>query len=296
MPSLGPGTWLDPGAEIECKTGSNPAQRASKRAMTPKSMMLEVLRQSEFTYDVDYLMNHNSGDLLGDIGFIEHSARQPDQPSFLNVTFRKSVFTLYCLEVLAVTVPDTITTDGDDRFADYLSCNDNHNATDPQCSCDNYIDRSISKKADQTKYCTSSTGGPCIHLGPWAPGCTCHCSNTSLAASAKYVGMMPVYFSQPEQLGYWYSTPTDTECNESEVLGAVRMDGSVCTWKRRPEARVVRGGDALDFGWNMSSGGSLDTAQVRQNAETLRKLFDSQPFQQWSCNRAIPQAAVSLLV
>lgn len=180
-----------------------------------------------------------------------------------------------------MSVPGTVTTDGDDRFADYLSCNDNHNATDPRCSCDNYIDRNFSKKEDQTKYCHTSAGDPCTSA--WHD-CTCDCSNASLSASAMYTGMMPLYAGQPELLGHWYSHPKDAECKESEAVGAVRADGTACTWKRHPEARVVRGGNALDFGWNMTkSHSSVSPAQVRQNAALLRKLFDSQPYQQWSC-------------
>jgi len=282
MPSLGPGTWLEPGDEVECQTGSDVAERAGATE-SYETRILEVMRQSEYTYDVDYLMNHDSGDLVGDTTFIDFSSKDPDQPSFLNVTFRKSVFTLYCIEILDVFVRDTITTDGNPRFADYLSCNDNNNATDPQCQCDNFIDRSFSKAEDQTKYCHTSSGNPCA--GPFSHNCTCKCTSASLEASAKYVGMMPVYFNQPELLGHWYSTPKATECLENETVGTLRTKGTKCTWKRYPEARVVRGGDALDFGWNTSTAGSfkIDVAQVRQNAGILRKLFDSQPYQKWTC-------------
>lgn len=293
MPSLGPGTWRKTGAEFACATGVNPATKATPMAHG-NTMLLEVMRQSEFTYDVDYLMNHNSGDLGGDTAFIVSSSQDPDQPGFLNVTFRKSVFTLYCLEVLQVIVPDTVTTDGDDRFADYLSCNDNGNATDPQCMCDNYIDRSLSKAKDQTKFCHSSSGGPCTHA---FRDCHCTCTDASLKASTQYIGMMPVYYNQSELLGYWYSTPKDAECQETEIVGTVRADGTSCTWKRHPEARVVRGGDALDFGgWNATSSrhgfGKLDAVQVHQNVQVLRNLFDSQPYQKWSCSKATAEMII----
>jgi len=283
-PSLGPGTWRDAGPEVECKTGSGALLRAQLQSGAD-TMVLEVLRQSEYTYDVDYLMNHNSGDLGGDTSFVVSSSADPDQPGFLNTTFRQSVFTLYCLEVLKANVPDTVTTDGDDRFADYLSCNDNHNATDPQCQCDNWIDRSLSKADNQTKYCHQADGSQCSSKN--RHDCTCECTDSSLAYSAKYVGMMPVYYNQPELLGYWFSTPKDAECAENESVGQKRADGSVCTWKRGKEARVVRGGDALGYGWNASAGhgfGKLDAALVRQNAAVFRDLFDSQSFQRWSCD------------
>jgi len=292
MPSLGPGTWRKTGTEFQCATGMTPRTKASPMAHG-NTMLLEVMRQSEYTYDVDYLMNHNSGDLDGDTSFIVSSSQDPDQPGFLNVTFPKSVFSLYCLEVLQVIIPDTVTTNGDDRFADYLSCNDNGNATDPLCGCDNFIDRSLSKAKDQAKFCHNSSGGPCTHA---FHDCKCSCTDASLKASANYVGMMPVYCGQSELLGYWYSTPKDAECQETEIVGTVRADGTSCTWKRYPEARVVRGGDALDFGgWNVSSGGGfgmLDAAQVRQNAQVLRNLFDSQPYQKWSCSEATAEMVI----
>lgn len=283
MPSLGPETWSEPGEEVECQTGADRGERAGAAA-SGNTRLLEVMRQSEFTYDVDYLMNHNSGDIGGDTTFIVASSGDPDRPGFLNVTFRKSVFTLYCLEILDVSVPNTITTGGDDRFADYLSCNNNHNASDPQCQCDNFIDRWFSKAEDQTKYCHTSSGDPCADQ--FSHDCTCECTDASLEASAKYVGAMPVYYNQPELLGHWYSTPKATECHETEAVGTARADGTTCTWKRHPEARVVRGGDVLDFGWNMSTGkhiDKLDVAQVRQNAGVMRDLFDVQPYQKWTC-------------
>lgn len=282
-PSLGPGNWRDVGDEVECKTGTG----ARTRAASPEkanTMALEVLRQSEFTYDVDYLMNHNSGDIGGDTSFVVSSSANPDQPDFLNTTFRKSVFTLYCLEVLKVDVPNVITTGGDSRFADYLSCNDNHNATDPQCECDNWIDRYLSKPASLTDHCKRSDGSACA-ASSWNRDCSCECSASSLEYSAKYVGMMPVYYGQSELLGHWYSTPKEAECGDGETVGQQRADGSICTWKRSREARVVRGGDVLEHGWNASVSREHDVppALIKQNTAVFRNLFDSQPFQQWSC-------------
>lgn len=289
-PSLGPGTWNAPGNAIQCNTGANVSPRRGTISQ-PNTFLLEVMRESEFTYDVDYLMNHNSGDITGDTAFIVQASKDPDQPSFLNTTFRKAVLTLFCVEVLKVHVPDTVTTDGNSQFADYLSCNDNNNATDPQCECDNSIDRYLSKASDQMKYCHNKTTGKACTSGFDFENCQCECTKTSLAYSAKYVGMMPVYANQPELLGYWYSTPKETECGQDETVGEVRSDGSVCTWKRYAEARVIRGGDALDAGWNITGNASkfhpkADPAQVRQNAGIIRKVYGNDLFQKWTCSDA----------
>lgn len=293
MPSLGPGTWREPGNQVECRTGATPMPR---KATLPnvETFMLEVMRESEFTDDVDYLMNHNSGDIEGDVGFITMTA---SSGHFSNSTFNNSVFTLYCVEVLKTTIPDTMTTDGDDRFADYLSCNDNGNATDPQCMCDNAIDRFLSKpNGTQLTACKSiTTGAPCDSHRDFRD-CKCNCSSKSLDTSAKYTGMMPLYFKAPVQIGVWYSHPKNTECSELETVGQPRADGSICTWKRNPEARVLRGHDALKAGWNTSVTGhaAADPAQVHQNTAIIRKVFNGDAFQRWSCTAQ--QSSDTLLV
>jgi hypothetical protein len=286
-PSKGPGTWQLPGPAVECKTGDSYAPRVGA-VSSEGTFLLEVLRQSEYTYDVDYLGNHNSGDIGGDTAFVVHSSSNPDQKGFLNTTFRKSTFTLYCVEVLAVHVPNTVTTDGVDKFADYLSCDDNHNATNPLCACDNAIDRSFSKKEEQMKYCRTESGEECTSFRD----CHCNCTRASLDASAKYTGMMPYYDSQPELVGHWYSHPVATECKEDEPVGHKRADGTQCTWKGYSEARVVQGADVLAAGWNTTSSHGwpsppLDPALVKQNVEVFRKVFDSKPYQQWSCSDAV---------
>jgi len=211
---------------------------------------------------------------------------------FLNVTFRKAVFTLYCIEVLETHVPDTITTDGDSRFADYLSCNNNHDHADPRCSCDSYMDRYLSKTVDQAMYCKRHDGTPC-EGNPFEEerkyGCKCECPGKSLEYSANFTGMMPVYHGSPKLLGYWYSHPNRTECGEHESVGQIRKDGSVCTWKRMGESRVLRGGDALENGWNVTPGThyhKVDPAQVEQNTNLMRRLFNGGAFQQWRCEDA----------
>jgi len=286
MPSLGPGTWLEPGKEVPCQTGAMPKPRRDEHP-TAETFMLEVMRESEYCAEVDYLMNHDSGNVEGDVGFITVTASMGRKPSFLNTTFNTSVFTLYCVEVLKTKVPDTVTTGGDDRFADYLSCNDNGNATDPLCGCDNAIDRYLSDPhSKQLVACKNiTTGAPCsFSHGHDFEGCKCTCSSESSDASAKYIGMMPVWLNAPEQIGVWYSHPKSTECSELESVGQMRADGTTCTWKRRSEARVLRGHDALKAGWNVSSSGfRVDTAQIRQNTAVIRQVYNRDAFQKWTC-------------
>lgn len=174
-----------------------------------------------------------------------------------------------------------------------LSCNDNGNATDPQCQCDNWIDRTLSTDPSLARFCKGSGGGACGPDDFKKNTCTCECKNESLQQSATYVGMMPVSFRSSENLGYWYSTPKATECSEDEPVGKTRADGSVCTWKRRPAVRVLRGGDLLDMCWNTSGTDNVsmhvDTAQIRQNSALVEKAFRAQPFQKWSCAEAEEQ-------
>lgn len=95
---------------------------------------------------------------------------------------------------------------------------------------------------------------------------------------------MPVVFGG-QTLGAWYSHPKATECAEHEDLGGRRSDGTVCTWKRRAAARVIRGWQVLDAGWNASSGSfpDVDPEQVAQNAAVVRKVLARQPMLPWQC-------------
>jgi len=291
-PSLGPGTWSNPGAARECRTGAVPAPVASTRRTAPGTMTLEVMRESEFTYDVDYLMNHNSGSLLGDVSLLTFSTYQ----GWLNVTMQNATYTVFCVDIVSTRIPDTITTGGNDSFADYASCNNNENATDPQCECDISIDRRIGG-LNVDKYCRQADGSACHPFRDRDRDCHCNCTRSSLQYSATYTGMMPVFFGGQQALGAWYSHPKATECAEHEELRERRSDGTVCTWKRRPAARVMRGWQVLEAGWNASSGPmrSVDPGQVAQNAAVVRKVLASQPMLPWQCGGTTQESAVLLV-
>ena len=62
--------------------------------------------------EVDYLYDHDAGDLLSDTDFITHAANS----SHFNIEFNHSVITKYCVQRV-VAPPASL------AFADYVSCN-----------------------------------------------------------------------------------------------------------------------------------------------------------------------------
>ncbi|CAE8639924.1 unnamed protein product [Polarella glacialis] len=298
-PSYGPGTWGPVGPVAECSSGlaalagafDQGLQEPSIKPQAPETFWLEILRESEYTYDIDYLSNHDSGNVMGDVAIIMYGATHPT-PFFEN--FTQATFTMFCVEVLLVKIPNTITTGGDDRFADYQSCNENPSA--PECVCDNWIDRKFIAQQDPDPYCHLQDGRPCSVESFNNNSCTCTCSQESLEWSAWHTGMMPVFSGSSVQLGNWYSHPKAGECAEHESVGKVREAGSQCTWKRRPDARTFRGVDLVQAGWNLSSPGdrneSADPSQFHQNAEIVRKVVASSPLQPWSCGFSAASATI----
>jgi hypothetical protein len=308
--SLGPGNWGGVGSAKECRTGATLTSTRAGKIEVPtgaKVQTLEVMRESEFTYEVDYLMNHNSGDVSGDVAFLTMTQGDPSQKGFLNVTLRNATFSIFCVDMLAVQVPDTFTTGGNSSFADYLSCNDNKNASDPLCICDNEIDRVLGG-LDINKGCSRANGSAC-GMHNFGDDCICNCTKSSLQYSNKYTGMMP-FIGRPGQsltdgsgqslanLGRWYSHPKATECREDEEVGSQRADGTECTWKRRPAARVIRGWEVLDAGWNITSLGhmAMDPAMVRQNTEVVYKVLMNQSMQQWQCDSGLSESRSAIIV
>lgn len=302
-PSLGPTTWAPVGPSVTCTTGEatgalEPAWLADELSSTASTFMLEVMRESEYTEDVDYLMNHNSGDVGADVGFITFTAGQK-APFLPADNFSSATFTLYCLEVLKANVPNTVTTGGNPLFADYVSCNDqsseeSRNHSDPRCGCDNWIDRIIGDSTMDA--CHRPDGSACSNLFNFSDTlqCNCTCSESSLSYSNKYTGMTPVSFhgfGGTEVLGRWYSHPKVTECSEDEAVGEVRSDGSTCTWKRRPFARTLRGWQLLKEGFQIPGGdiaGNITALleKVDHNTNAFRKAFQKQKYKPWTCEPA----------
>mmetsp|Transcript_65295 Transcript_65295/g.156061 ORF Transcript_65295/g.156061 Transcript_65295/m.156061 type:complete len:436 (+) Transcript_65295:55-1362(+) len=302
--SLGAGTWGDAGNAVKCRTGKkiDLPLAVAQSAVAPghEAFTLEVMRQSEFTDEVDYLMNHNSGTVLGDVGYLAVTAgwgRSHGGHGPSGVDFTNSTLTLYCLDVLKVQVNNTFSTGGDARFSDYQSCDNNKDHSDPQCSCDVWVDR-VFGGLDVTD-CFTASGQQCrgkdAQLREW---CYCNCSSVSLAQSATLTGMMPVARVASNDTedgsvftGMWFSHPSKTECMEDELVGNVRADGTQCTWKRRPVARLVRGYEIKAHGWNgtvpyKSIFDSVDLNQLLQNEQAVRRSFADRPLQPWQCESA----------
>merc|ERR1711920_733591 len=89
-------------------------------------------------------------------------------------------------------------------------------------------------------------------------------------------------------------------CAEHEGLGERRSDGTMCTWKRRAAARVMRGWQVLEAGWNASSGPThkhheVDPAQVAQNAAVVRKVLARQPMLPWQCGGSAQENALLMV-
>ena len=153
-----------------------------------------------------------------------------------------------------------------------------------ECVCNNMIDRVIGHQ-DYTKACGAAPKG---HHGG-----ACNCTAASLARSATHVGMMPVFLpwmchgfgSQGNgtcdiniPFGEWYSTPTPGQCPEGAALGTPSAaTGAPCTWRRLASARVLRGFQLLEQGWNASEpghgAGNSSVAQFESNLKVWRKAF-----------------------
>lgn len=206
-------------------------------------------RQNATTTVVDFLTNHNAGDIESDSLFLTgiHGSH------FIR-NFSANTIAQYCVEVSL------------SPFADYVSCNalDNQsvfNATQT-CVCNNEIDRRIGHRS-VTPACPPDSTGRAL----------CKCSRASASASARYVGMMPTYLpwmcgswgdgngtcAINTPFGRWYSLPGEGQCAEGEPLGS-----KGCTWRRMPVAKVLRGAELIRQGWNSSDAGlSKDGANDR---------------------------------
>lgn len=154
------------------------------------------------------------------------------------------------------------------------------------CICDNHIDRVIAHQtqAQLTAFCGNSSFDP----GAKGPG-VCNCSDSSLAASLKHVGFMPMVLpfnlhmpgpnkpghgpppppsppppSPPMAYGGWYHFPAATKCPDD---GVTPVGSNGCTWRRDPRAYMLYGKDLLAAGWNLTTGAS--NAQIFGNEAAM---------------------------
>jgi len=293
----GPGHWGNVGPELAFRlyAVAPKEEEESKDAhetlrKQDETFFMEVLRESEFTPDVDYLVNHNSGDVLGVVALLSTAPTT----NFSNFSLDNITLTLYCVEVMNTSIPGTITTAGNDRFSDYVSCNyedgyEKVDPSDPMCHCENFVDRVIGgQKLDGVCF-DAKTGGQCgmesfLNLSR----CPCNCSAISKNFSELHTGMQPIMWGGDTQLGRWYSHPAAGECHESQAVGDSIRPGSAdrCTWKRLREARVLRESDLVEHGWNRTKHQkrfAIDPVLVRQNEAAFWRTFSKLPLRPWSC-------------
>jgi hypothetical protein len=101
--------------------------------------------------------------------------------------------------------------------------------------------------------------------------------------------MMPVNFGGTKTIGHWYSHPKATECIEHEAVGSIRKDGTMCTWKRQPLARVLRGWQVEKEGFKiphmdpLAANSSEILEAIDHNVKVFRKVFHQQSLKPWTC-------------
>lgn len=310
-PSLGPGTWGLVGTAGMCTTGVSETPlvwSGLKDSRDTSSFFIEPFRFSENTLNVDYLQNHDSADMTASAMWMAQMASSPEQiQPVANATFNETTWTLFCVEMLNVSLPGTVTTMGNNSFADYLSCNNNDDHSNPQCHCVMFEDRTIGQI--DTNACHQFYGGyldtssfqwiygknlsiPCLPqlFGPSFEGCVCSCTSASLKYSRTYIGMQPAF-----GYGVWYSHPKETECTEDVDLGGRLNNGRTCTWKRSPMARVVHGEDLVAGGLIPDDDQHMEK-YLAENIAVIKKTIAKAPVQPWQCSGRYAAAVESLLI
>mmetsp|Transcript_9588 Transcript_9588/g.21966 ORF Transcript_9588/g.21966 Transcript_9588/m.21966 type:complete len:430 (-) Transcript_9588:39-1328(-) len=310
----GPGHWGPTGPELAFRLYSTASQEdvQGRSRSSEDTFFIEVVRESEYTTDVDYLVNHNSGDALGVVALLS----TVPVTNFSNFSMENTTVTVYCVEVLNTSIPDTVTTAGNDRFSDYVSCNYDADQRKvdpgaPSCHCENFVDRLIGgQKLDGICF-DAETGGACNLLKSFfnLSSCACRCSASSRNSSAQYTGMQPIMWGAEEPYGRWYSHPAAGECHDWQEVGdRGSTTGEKCTWKRHSEARLLRKKDLLRYGWNSTVPSKANRMRmnplvVRQNEAAFWRTFSKLPLRPWSCedrskafSASIASAAMSQVV
>ena len=310
---LAPATVYELRARASSSADSSPTSPTSPpasdvvlhRTATPNVSNLTVFRISElcggsgdasYTYDEspeykrpcqpDQLYNHDSGTLLADVEFITATKQSGFVPDF-----NDSVTSRYCVSHEAS--PPSLPVG--EAFADYVSCN-GRDTEHYRCTCNVFVDRCIGRV--DTSSCHQITVN--TSKGQWKRT-ECDCSAESTAASAKYIGAMPVYYPFPRFnhkggfgtqcspdlvppaskstfLGKWYSMPEQSQC-AAETVGLPGKDG--CTWARRATHHMVHGFQLLGAGFNMSN--HYDDSTLRQNDHVIEAVLSRHPVRCCDC-------------
>jgi len=299
---------LEPGREYKVEVTALHANGVAKagdavrfRTASEDTVWINPHRVSENQLlTVDFLANHNSGTLEGDVGFMTSSG---NSSHFFNLF--GSPLTSYCVELQKVNLTNTTRTPSnpvsippDPQFADYISCNGAHDDPPPgtgwgnyTCICDNKIDRVIAHQSPALieKLCDSTGTFPGV----------CTCAVASLDTSARYTGFMATSlpwvqlshghghgFPVPDPparltpFGGWYSHPSGSKC--PDTTGAVGEGG--CTWRRDPRARMVYGTGLFAHGWTLPPPTANVTAQdIIGNVAAADRTFAAIPLKPRCC-------------
>jgi hypothetical protein len=301
--ALGADTWGNIGPIISCTTGKQgaPTVKTGNQAKTNGTFTFESWRISEYSSEVDYVEQHDGADIGGSV-FLTTALAQFEyvagslalHDSWTGGSVSNSVNTAFCIDALKPDKPGTVTTRGSKLFSDYQSCNNQADKSQPVCSCALAVDRQWAR-LPLTACHKKLTKTPCT--GSANETCVCKCSAEAAALSNQYIGMEPVFAidsADEDPIGYWYSYPIAAVCHEKETLGSVRPDGSKCTWKRRPLARVIHGWQLFPAGMNATglrgdpaAGLGPEAAplgsQIKQNMAVYRSILKDAKLQSWSC-------------
>eukprot|EP01052_Picozoa_sp_SAG31_P035456 SAG31_NODE_4281_length_3382_cov_3.978373_4_plen_434_part_00 len=311
--AMGAGTWGMVGPSTPCKTGAGSGtfhrstQPARQQAVdeTKRSFSFESWRMSEWTNEVDYLLNHDSADALGSsllltaIAQYEALAGAAPMKALPYGPTAEAVLTVYCIETLPPTLPGNVTTGGSKDFVDYLSCNNQADHTSPSCSCAVAPDRQWGRLSLSPDCSLAGIEKiPCASSGPETE-CVCKCNVEEIGYSSVFTGMMPVFAKDDkvdQPIGRWYSHPIRGGCHANEELGTRRPDGSYCAWKQSPISRTMRGWQLYQAGLNvtgltcsLSDIGSAPTkcaplaTQVIQNKAVMERVLQNAALAPWSC-------------
>ena len=240
----------------------------------------EMYRVSEYIYEVDFLPNHNSADLEGQVAFLTTN----NNNDFFN-KFNEVPISRYCVEHSST------------PFADYVSCNGPEGAprnipSDPICICECYADRLISLQnatemnatCDQPIFYSNNT-----HSNP-----TCRCGarrskwvlpKNSDKVIGRGAAFLPYFYYQQAldsytnviPFGNSFSTPKGGECFGSSIPS----EGLDCQWKSPSRIDVIHGRSLLNLGWNnsivhfwpMHPHGPNTTAKTLQNKPVFEKAW-----------------------
>jgi hypothetical protein len=299
-----PVSGLYPGQTYEIRVLAEPPYNGSSTRAPPSDIVsfrtadadgpsappLDVYRVTEHCGDScppDLLHNHNAGDLLADVFFITAMSDPTAKPNPFIKSFDIVTVTKYCVARAAT------------PFVDYTSCN-GANPETTQCACNNYIDRCIGR----TDEGPDGFGSAACEVGGSKNDTSgmplCSCTDASMAASKKTIGMMPVFHPFPKEmqgagaikplrsctvpprkestfLGQWYSFPGEAECQSDHSPSS-----GDCSWSRRSWQHFVHGKELLALGFNTSAA-KQDVPQLHQNADIITRAFDRIPRTERCC-------------